>query len=487
MCRGWQAGSHFQLTVQLIVSGGADFPRMSNSESGKGQGRLKRILVFLRPYYPLEAGILFIMLLIGALGLIDPLVLKILIDDVLIDKNAALLNVLVLGVAGLFILRASLNIVTNYLIYYISQRILFDIRFKLFRHLQGLHIDFFVKTKTGEIISRVNNDVRRIQSVLTTTLVSLTTDFVTLLAIIAIIIYLDWKLSLISLSLFPILFLVQLHMGRKIRTKSRVSRDKAAEIVSFFQEVFTSIRVVQSFVRERFEASRLIGKSRELINININVGMFSALAASVAGIFSALGPVIVIWYGGHQVINGALSLGGLVAFYAYLGRLFAPVSRLARHNVSIQSARAALDRIFEFLEIEPQITDNPNSVRLSSVRGHIIFNNVDFYYDPDEPVLNGVSFQVKPKQKVAIVGESGVGKTTIVNLLCRFYDPVSGSVLIDGNDVRNIKLSSLRNNIGIVSQDTILFNATIRENILYGKRRANEEEVREAASSAYIL
>jgi len=459
---------------------------MATFRSEKPKNDLKRAVAFIRPYLPLQFGVLAIMLLMVGLGLLDPLVLKILIDDVLIDKNSALLDILIAALLCLFLLRAVLNLITNYLAYYVSQRIMFDVRFKLFRHLEKLHIDFFAKSKTGEILSRVNNDVMRIQNVLTTTLISLATDIVTLLAITVIIFSLNWKLALMSVALFPPLFVTQLYMGRKIRTKSREARDTAADIVSFFQEVFSSIRLVQAFVREHFEAVRMVRKSRKFIDVSIRVGMLGALAGTVAGLFSALGPAIVLWYGGHQVMAGAMTLGGLVAFYAYVGRLFGPVLRLAQHNVSIQSARAAMDRILEYFDVQPEIADTPGAVALHHVRGHVVFNNVSFSYEPGEPVLEKVSFQAKPGQKIAIVGESGVGKTTIVNLLCRFYDPDDGSILVDGHDVRNIRLASLRKHIGIVSQETILFNTTIRENLLYGKRDASEEEIRAAADKAHI-
>lgn len=448
--------------------------------------RFKRTIGFVLPYLPLEIGIIFIMLITVGLGLLDPIVLKILIDNVLINQNVSLLNVLVIGLIFLLVLRGGMNIVTNYLTHFISQRILFDVRFKLFKHLEKLHIGFFTENKTGEIISRVQNDVSRIQNVLTSTLISLTTDFVTFIAILGIIIWFNWKLAIISLSLIPFFFVTQLYLGRRIKKKSRESRDKSAEIVSFFQEVFTSMKLVQSFVKERFEAIRLLRKSRELINLRINVGVLAAVAGSVAGFLSALGPMAVIWYGGHQVINGNLSIGSLVAFYAYVGRLYGPIFRLAQHNISIQSARAALDRIFEFFEIESEITDSPGCITLNKVKGHIIFNNVDFSYNDDETILKSISFQIKPGQKIAIVGPSGAGKTTIINLLCRFYDPGSGSILLDGNDIRNIRLSCLRNHIGIVSQETILLNTSIRENILYGNRKATETEMVHAAEKAHI-
>ncbi|UCF05181.1 MAG: ABC transporter ATP-binding protein [bacterium] len=446
----------------------------------------KRIIRYIKPFLGLELGIAFLMMIVAGLSLLDPLAMKIVIDDVIIDRNIPLLNVIVIALIALFLLRCGMRVVINYLIQYVGQRILFNIRFDLFRHLEHLHIGFFTETKTGEIITRVNNDVSRVQDVLTTTLIALVTDIASIAIIIVIMLFLNWKLALLSMVIFPALFITQFYLGRKIKKKSRETRDKSAEIVSFFQETFSSIKLIQSFVKERFEAIRLLRKSKELINLRITLGVLGAVSASIAVFLSTLGPVIVLVYGARQVMAGALSLGSFVAFYAYVGRLFRPIFRLAQYNVSIQTARAAIDRIFEFFDVQPMIVDIPGSRRIERVRGEIDFEKVHFSYNPDEPVLIDVSMHIDPGQRVAVVGPSGVGKSTIVDLISRFHDPTSGRVLIDGTDLREIKLHSLRQHIGLVSQETILFNTTIRENIMYGNRRATKDEILEAARKADI-
>jgi ABC-type multidrug transport system fused ATPase/permease subunit len=457
------------------------------SEKGESKKtKFRSIISYVKPYLGLEIGIALLMMIVVGLTLIDPLAMKIVIDDVIVDRNYSLLNVIVLALAALFLFRSAMRVITTYLIQFVSQRILFDIRFDLFNHLQDLHIDFFTKTRTGEIISRVRNDVARVQNVLTSTLISLITDVASIFITFFIIMYLNWKLTLMSLVVIPLFFISQFYLSRRIRKKSREVRDKSAEIVSFFEEVFSSIRLVQAFAKQKFESIRLIRKSKDLINLRIMLGILGGVAASVAGFLSAMGPMIVLWYGGREVMEGALSLGGLVAFYAYIGRLFRPILRIAQYNVAIQSARAAIDRIFEFMDVEPEIVDLPGSVKLGRVGGEIIFDNVNFAYNPGEPILSEVSFRIDPGQNVAIVGPSGVGKSTIVNLIERFYEPTSGRVLIDGMDIRKIKRNSLRRHIGLVSQNTVLFNATIRENILYGKKRATDEELLEAVSKADI-
>jgi subfamily B ATP-binding cassette protein MsbA len=459
---------------------------MKAQEPGGQRRKATRVIRYLRPYWRLELGIAFLMAIVASLSLVDPLAMKILIDEVIIDRNVGLLNVIAIALVALFLLRGALRVGINYLLQYVGQRILINVRLDLFQHLEHLHLGFFTKTRTGEIISRVNNDVAIVQDLLTTTLLAIVTDIVSLFVIFAIILYLNWQLTLMSMVIFPFLFITQFYMGRRIKKKSRQTRDKSAEIVSFFQEVFSSVKLVQSFARERFEALRLLRRSRELMDLGIMLATLGALAASVAGFLSALGPVIVLYYGGRQVMEGSLSLGSLVAFYAYMGSLFMPIFRLAQHNVSIQVARAAIDRIFEFFDIEPSIVDAPGSRELGKIRGEVEFENVSFAYDGDDMVLTGISFRVMPGQKVAIVGPSGEGKSTIVNLLERFYDPTSGRVLLDGLDLRTIRLSSLRSHIGLVSQETALFNATVRENIGYGKPAATESEIVEAARRADI-
>jgi ABC-type multidrug transport system fused ATPase/permease subunit len=448
--------------------------------------KLKRIFRYLRPYLLSELWIGILTIIVVLLSLLDPMVLKILIDNVFVEGNVSLLHIICFVLVGLFLLRGALNVLINYLYQYVGQRILFDMKRELFEHLESLHLGFFSKTKTGEIMSRVNNDVETLQGFVTTTFVTLTTDLATLVAILGFILYLDWQLTLVSLTLFPFFFISQVSLGGKIRAKSKQTREKAADILSFFQETIAGIRLVQTFVKEKFEARRLVRKGKELIKLRISLGVLGALASSIASFISVLGPIVVIWYGGYKVIHGAMTVGALIAFYAYVGRMFGPVFRLSQHNVTIQTALASVDRIFEYLDIEPQIKDSPTSIHLREVKGHIAFKDVSFAYDEKEPVLRNLSFEIEAGQKVALVGRSGAGKSTIINLIFRFYDPQSGLVLLDNRDIRQIKLKSLRKHIGLVSQEIILFNTSIKENIRYGNARATDEQIADAAGRAHI-
>jgi ABC-type multidrug transport system fused ATPase/permease subunit len=436
---------------------------MTTAKTKISKRNLARIFRYLKPYLALEFLVAVGMMIMVGLALIDPLVLKILIDDVLIDKNTSLLTVLMAALIGLFILRGVFYILNTYLITFIGQRILFDIRCGLFQHMERLHLGFFSKTKTGEIMSRINNDVDRLQGIMSTTL-----------------------LTLLSMTLFPILFVSQVYLGKRIKRRSKDAREKSANVLSFFQEIFTGISLVQSYVKEKYEARRLVRKNRELIDSRIKLGLLGGVAGAVAGFLAALGPALVLWYGGRQVIQGALTVGGLVAFYAYVGRLFSPVLRLAQHNVTIQTAMASVERIFEYLDIAPEIKDKPQSITMRDTRGEIAFRNITFSYDHHEPIIRDLSFTAHPGQRIAIVGRSGAGKSTIANLICRFFDPQSGGILLDGHDIRDLKLRSYRKQIGLVSQETVLFNSTIGENIRYGKSRAGEREIIAAAGQAQI-
>ncbi|MFZ5979862.1 MAG: ABC transporter ATP-binding protein [Candidatus Zixiibacteriota bacterium] len=420
------------------------------------------------------------------LTLVDPLVIKVLIDDVFVDRNLNLLHLIIGALIGLYLVRALMNIITAYLYNFVGQRMLFDIRTHLLQHLQKLHLGFYQRTKTGDLISRVNNDVESLQGMLTTTFVDLLTDLLTVLAILVIVFYIDWRLALVSLSVFPLFALSITYIGKRIRVKSKQVREKISEMLHFFHETFSGIKLVQSYVKEKYEARRYVSKGKDLINLRINLGILGSLANSSAGFFAALGPALVLWYGGYRTIEGALSIGSLFAFYAYVKDLFSPIFRLAQLNVVIQTAMASIERIFEFFDINPEIKDAPGAIGIRNPRGEISFNNVTFFYKADEPLLKNISFDIRPGETTAIVGPSGVGKSTIINLLCRFYDPVVGTITLDGIDLRKIKLKQYRNLIGIVTQDTYMFNTSIRENLRFVNRWATDAELVEAARKANI-
>jgi ABC-type multidrug transport system fused ATPase/permease subunit len=336
------------------------------------------------------------------------------------------------------------------------------------------------------MLSRLHSDVESLQTVMASTFVDLITDLVTIVAVLGFLLYIDWRLTLVSLAVFPFMAVTMAYLSRKIRTKSRQVREQIADILHFFQETISGMKLVQSFVREKYEARRFVRKGKEMINLRVGLGVFGSLSTASAVFFGALGPALVLYYGAYRVMTTPLSIGWLLAFYFLVVKLLAPVFRLAQLNVIIQTALASIDRIFEFLDVEPEIRDVPNAMVPRAVEGEVEFENITFYYRPEEPVLEKISFTVKSGERVAIVGPTGVGKSTIIDLICRFYDPVAGAVKLDGIDIRQIKLNRLRALIGIVSQETYLFNASIRENLRYGNLKAADSQVIEAARRANI-
>jgi ABC-type multidrug transport system fused ATPase/permease subunit len=448
--------------------------------------KLYRLLRYLRPYLAQETEIVACMVIGILLSLIDPLIIKVIIDDVLVDKNLSLLNTLIIAFLALFFFRGVFRVISSYLYSYVGQSILYDIRNQLFQHLQKLHLGFFASQKTGEILSRVNSDISAIQRMTTETVLSVITDFITVIGIVVILLILDWRLTLICLAVMPLFVIVITTFSQRIRKQSRRVREKVADITSFFQEIFSGIQLVQSFGQERYEADRLEQKGHEIIDMRLRLTLMGSVSVALMGFIVALGPLAVLWFGGRSVINDAMGLGTLVAFYAYIGRLFSPVYRLAQLNVEVQSSLASVDRIFEYLDIEPMIQDRPEAITLEKVKGKVAFQNVSFSYDSGKEILRDVSFQVDPGQSIALVGPIGTGKTTIINLICRFYEPQKGTVFIDGYDVKDITLASLRKSIGIVSQDPVLFHSSIKENLKYANLDASDEQIVLAAKRAHI-
>jgi subfamily B ATP-binding cassette protein MsbA len=446
-----------------------------------------RILTYLRPYRGREVAV-FILMAIGViLAAIDPQIMKQIIDRALAHGLTSVLTLWVLILIGVYLIRYGFRVIQSYLFGYVGQNILFDIRLQLFRHIESLDMGFFSSRRAGEVISRINNDVAALQSVASTAFVSMARDILMAIVFFCFAMREDWKLPLISLCTFPLFIITVRYFSRRIRVQARRERRKVADVLSFFQEVIPGIQVVQSFTREDYEADRLSVKGHEMKSIRINLAVLTAVSSTCISLLAFLLPtVVVLWFGGRNVIAGTMTLGSLWALLMYLNRLFNPIYRAMELNVSIHQALASIERIFEILDIEPAIQDLPDAHPLPTIEGHILFKGVSFTYDEREPVLNEVNLEIGPRRLVAIVGPTGAGKTTTLNLICRFYDPQHGAVLIDGYDLRSVSLNSLRSQIGVVAQDVLLFNASIRENLRYGKPEATEIEIIEASRRAHL-
>ena len=444
----------------------------------------RRLLQYIRPYLHRLALALVCTVLAAGANLYLPWIIKDMIDDVLAEKNMEMLNMISVGIVVVFLFRGVFYYGQSYLVSYIGQRVVVDVREIMFQKFQRMPMSYFDQHQTGETMSYVTNDVAAIQTALVEKLIEVFTETSILIGSIVMMFYLDWKLTLLTMVVVPLVGSAMRIFGKKIKANGTVMQERLAEITSLLQESISSIRVIKSFVREDFEIDRF--KKQNMLNFQAamkNVKLNSLLTPTVE-FLAALAVTFIVWFGGYEVVNGVLTAGALVAFLTYAVNLANPVKRIARVYGALQQAMAAVDRIFHVLDMEEAIKDRDDAINLPPVHGNVSLHDVSFTYDNEHYALQHVSLEVKPGQMIAFVGPSGAGKSTIANLIPRFYDVSEGSISIDGHDIRDVTLSSLREQIGIVPQETTLFSATVMENIRYGRLDATDEEVIEAAKAA---
>ena len=413
-----------------------------------------------------------------------PWIIKDMVDQVLKERNTEMLNYIVISIIVVFIIRGMAFYGQSYLMNYVGQRVIIDIRKAVFEKLQRLSLDFYDKNKTGTIMSYVTNDVGALQSAMVENVVEMVTESVILIASIVMMIYLDWRLFLVTFSTFPVVLLFIDQFGKRIRKSGSRIQEAAADITSVLQETVSSARVIKSFVREDYEINRFEKENIKNFRANMKYAQLSATLTPTIEFVAAVGVTIILWYGGNSVIDGQITAGSLVAFLTYAVNISNPIKRLSRVIGNIQKAMAAGQRVFGILDLPETVQNLPEAKTMPTVKGNVRFNNVSFCYTPGEQVLNNVSFDVKPGEMIAFVGPSGAGKSTVASLLPRFYDVTEGSITIDGQDIRQVTLNSLREQVGIVPQETVLFNGSVYDNILYGRLDATKEEVEAAAKAA---
>ncbi|HID92977.1 MAG TPA: ABC transporter ATP-binding protein, partial [bacterium (Candidatus Stahlbacteria)] len=443
-----------------------------------------RFLRFLKPYWAKGVIAFFFMLLAVLLQLPMPFLTKYLIDKVIVAKSFHILNIIGFVLIGVLFIRAASSFIQAYFLTTFRGRVLFDIRVKLFQHIQKLSLSYFHKKQTGYLMSRVSDDVNAVQGLLADTLVSFGQNTLTFIAGIACTLYIHPKLALISFSILPLYILSLAVFNKRVRNMSGEVREKYANIQKDLQELLSGIFIIKAFTGEKSAAIRLVSSVKQAIKKDVRLGILSSVAGISSVIISAAGPLVLIWYGCAEIMRGALTVGELIAFNAFLHYLFGPTHALFNLNITIQRSLAACQRIFEMLDISPE-REVKGAKPLEVNHGKVVFENVSFSYDGKEPILQNISLEAKPGEIVAIVGRSGVGKTTLVNLIPRFYELKEGRILIDGQDIRSAKLKSLRQNIGIVSQETFLFSDSVKENIRFGRRNARDDEITHAAKLAF--
>jgi len=436
----------------------------------------------------------------SATELLEPLPLKIVLDYLLQGKHLpgwamvvvgwigndklAVLNFAVVAVAVIAVVGAASSYLENWLTTTIGQRIMHELRRTVYSHIQRLSLAEHDEKRTGDLIGRVTDDIESVQDFVTTALLGIVTNVLTLFGMIGIMLYMNWRFTLISLAIAPVLFAAVLFLTRKIKSASRDVRKKESELVSTVQEVFSSIRVVKAFAREDYEQRRFERQSLENVETALKAQSLKMKLSPVVEIIVAIGTCLMLGVGARLVMAGKLSPGGLVLFLFYLGKMYKPMRDLSKMTNTVSKASVGFERIREVLESESKVRDLPRARRAPAFKGKIEFEHVSFGYTPEEPIVQDISFTVEPGQVAAFVGPTGAGKTTIINLIARFYDPLSGRIKIDGTDIREFKLRSLRSQISFVLQDTLLFRAPVWQNIAYGRPESSRAEIMRAAELA---
>lgn len=448
---------------------------------------IKRIFRLSRPYR--KRFYIATILAVGssAVGLSVPLGLKALLDAVFESANAELLNVIALVLLGLFVGQAFLSFGSTYWLEWVGERVVTDLRKRLYEHLHRLGFRYFSDKRLGEITSRLTNDVGSVRTALTNALPQTITVTFSLLGSVALMIMLNWRLSLIVFLTVPVVTLLTRYFGGKIRKLSRDIQDDLADSTAVAEDALGAIRIVKAFAREVYEVGRYSDSVEHLFRTSRKKILLTSLFWSGIGVMFMTTLVVIFWYGGLEVLAGRLTTGDLVAFIFYAFSISRSISQMSRLYTDINTAVGASDRIFELLDEVPEIKDAEHAVAVERVRGQVIFDGVWFEYEQERPVLKDISMEISAGQTIAVVGPSGAGKTTLINLIPRFFDPLRGKIMIDGIDIKTIQKQSLREQIAVVPQDVHLFGTSIKENIRYGKLNAGDEEIETAARDANAL
>jgi ATP-binding cassette, subfamily B, putative efflux pump len=454
----------------------------------KNQTSLSRFLEYITPY----RGLITIAVLCGIIRYMIPLAmpwtLKVLVDEFLTPNaphDFPRLNFLMMGLCALYLVYTLMSYLRSYLAGLSGHRIIFDLRQKLYLHVQQMSLSFFDRQKIGSVVAHMTSDIAAAQNFVGSALINTAMDMACVLSIIALLYFVHWKLALVSLIVIPLFAVINYHLNKKIKSKSRTIHDQMQEIAGELHEQFAAISTIQAFTQEEQEAEEFRKQSEQFLDVVISNVKLQSIAMSITGFLTALGPILVLWFGVAEVWHDRLSVGTLMAFYAYLGMLYQPIQRLTELNLILINSLAAMDRIFKVFDTYPEISDSPVAKRIRRAKGQITFQDVSFSYEEQRPILDHLSLEIEPGKTVALVGPSGAGKSTFVKLIPRFYDVTAGRILIDTWDVRNVSIKSLRQQIAIVAQEPILFSGTIADNLRYGKPDASDQQIREAARAAF--
>jgi len=445
---------------------------------------IRRLLGYMARYKLYFSVIISLLLVSAGLGIVGPYLLgPIAIDQYIRHGDATGLYWIAIVYVVVYLLTWVVSTAQTYLRFWLGQRLVFDLRMDMFSNLQRLSMSFYDKRHVGRIMSRVTNDVETLNEFLTSGVEIAIGDFFILALIVVIMFILNVWLALVTLTVIPILLIGTVLLGRRVREAYRLTRKKISGVTANLAESISGMRVVQSFSREMANAQQFDRVNVENLQANIQAARVSALFFPLVDMLGTLGTCLVLWFGGTAVMSNTLELGVLVAFMLYVTRFFIPIREISMLFNNVQSALAATERITEILDAKPEVAEVKDAVELPRITGKIRLSDVCFGYDPSNLVLRNVSLEVKENERVALVGPTGAGKTSLAGLVARFYDPQQGCITVDGYDIRKVSIESLRSQMGIVLQDPFLFSGTIRENIAYGKPDAKEEDIIEAAKA----
>lgn len=448
---------------------------------------IRRLSAVLKPHSRKLVVAMVTMVAVGGFNALQAYLVKPLLDEIFIKKDATLLNLLPLLLLAVFFVKGVFYFLYSYFLEMAGQCVIRDLRTRLYSHIIDQPLSFFHKTSTGELISRVINDVSIVQSCVSYTLIRSLRDLFSVIGLLGVIFYMDWRLALVTMVFLPAAGVPIVVFGRKFRKISTNYQEKLGEATNQLHETITGVSIVKAFCMESYEKKRFAGRAQNILKILLSETWYNSLSHPSVELLAGVGMAFIIWFGGGQVLQGHSTPGAFMAFFTALLMLYEPIKGVSKVNATIQQGLAAADRIFTLLDVRSLIVDSIDAKTMPPFQRSIEFDRVTFCYENDVQVLRQLTFRVNRGEVLAVVGPSGGGKTTLTNLLLRFYDVTDGRLLIDGVDIRRFSLNSLRRQMALVTQQTILFNDTVRNNITYGREGCTEEEVVAAARAANAL
>jgi subfamily B ATP-binding cassette protein MsbA len=446
----------------------------------------KRLLQFIRPYWIYVILAMVCSLFVSLATALSAWIVKPVLDDVFVNRDAHMIKLLPLVIIGIYLVKGVFGYTHAYLIRSVGQKVIRDMRNLLYSHIQHLSLSFFNHNSTGSLMSRIINDIAMIQHSVSNVISSLFLEVITMIGLAGVAFFRDWKLALIAFTVMPLIAFYTNKLGRKIKNITRRGQEKIAILNAYLQETFVGARIIKAFCREDYVIERFREQNQKYYRTTMKNVRADELTTPLVEFFASIGVGGVVFYGGYQVVLGHTTPGTFFSFMAAMMMMYSPVRKISKANNVIQQAIAAAGRVFDLLDTKSEIQEKKDAITLPEIADSIVFENVSFQYNSNSgPVLKNINLKARKGEKIALVGMSGVGKSTLMDLLPRFYDPKEGRILIDGIDIRDVTLSSLRAQIGIVSQEIILFNDTFANNIRFGRLDASEQDIIEAAKAAY--